>query len=249
MNDMQFFHQFIEKLESVRHGGPATPAWRVYANTGLLACMDALKANYPSVQRLLGEAPFEHLAASYARATPARDARLFLYGGDLPAWLCAREGADSAAALVATLDRYWTETHSEADALPLTMDWIARQSARELATLRLRPAPSTRWLSRAGVPLWDKWHALRHPHDAVAPRDRLHQAVLLSRPGDAVWTQALPLAGAVLLQACDDGLCLQQALLTAGASAPEIDLQQLLAMLFGAGALQHPDHFTPRAIP
>ncbi|MDM5179230.1 putative DNA-binding domain-containing protein [Massilia sp. DJPM01] len=248
MSEIAYFHQFIEKLDSMRHGGGATPAWRVYANTGLLACIDALQANYPSVHRLLGEAPFEQLAASYVRAMPARDARLFLYGAGLPAWIRRRDGADSAVALVATLDRYWSETHSEADALPLTMDWIAQQSAQALAGMRLRPAPSTRWLGRAGVALWDQWQALRQAPDYLGPRGQPNQAVLLSRPDDAVWAQALPLAGAVLLQACDDGLCLPQALLAAGASAPEIDLQQLLAMLFAAGALQHPDQFAPRAI-
>lgn len=246
MSEDRFHHRFIDTLETLRHGGEAAPAWRVYANTGLLACADALRANYPGVRRLLGEAAFESMAAGYARARPARDARLFLYGADLPAWLREQDGADSAAALAATLDRYWTETHSEADAAPLAMDWIARQSAPSLAGLRLRPAPSTRWLALAGVPLWDWWQALRHPDDATTTPGGPHQAVLLTRADDAVWAQALPAAGAVLLQACEDGLPLQEALLATG--EPDTALQALLATLFDAGALQHPDQFTPRAL-
>lgn len=246
MSDARFFHRFIDTIEALRHGGDAAPAWRVYANTGLLACTDALRANYPSVLRLLGEPAFAQLAAGYVRARPARDARLFLYGTDLPAWLREREGADSTAALAATLDRYWTETHSEADAAPLAMDWIARQDAQTLAGLRLRPAPSTRWLAQAGLPLWDWWQALRRPGDAATPSGATHQAVLLTRADDAVWAQALPQAGAVLLQGCDDGLPLQDAL--QATDIPDTDLQALLATLFDAGALQHPDQFTARAL-
>jgi hypothetical protein len=248
MSEDRFFHQFIDTLEAMRDGGDAQPAWRVYANTGLLACVDALLANYPSVLRLLGEPACRQLAADYARAMPTRDARLFLYGADLPAWLRARDGADSTVALAATLDRYWTETHSEADAAPLTMNWIARQSPHALASLHLRPAPSTRWLAQEGVPLWDWWQGLRQADGAPAPHGTPDQAVLLTRPDDAVWAQALPLAGTILLQACADGLSLPQALQATGDGAPETDLQQLLTTLFDAGALQHPDQFTPRAI-
>jgi hypothetical protein len=70
--------------------------------------------------------------------------------------------------------------------------------------------------------------------------------VLLTRADDAVWAQALPPAGAALLQACDDGLPLQEAL--QATDIPDTELQALLATLFDAGALQHPDQFTARAL-
>ena len=118
MSDAQFHDHFIATLDAMRQGAVAeAAAWRVYANTGLLACIDALRANYPGVQRVLGDQAFGQLAADYARACPAHDARLFLYGDDLPDWLRRRDGAASPAALAATLDRYWTEAHGAVDAL------------------------------------------------------------------------------------------------------------------------------------
>ena len=61
-------------------GGFAVPAFAVYANTGLRACIDALLAAYPSVVHTLGEAAFQPLAAQFARACPPKDPRMFLYG-------------------------------------------------------------------------------------------------------------------------------------------------------------------------
>lgn len=250
MNDRQFHDQFMATLDAMRCGTVAEAAvWRVYANTGLLACIDALQANYPSVRRMLGDPAFGQLAAGYARECPAHDARLFLYGDGLPGWLRRRDGAVGPAALAATLDRYWTESHSEADAPPLSMDWIAQQIPQAFASLCLRPAPSTRWLALAGVPLWDWWHAWRQPDAPRRTSGEADQAVLLTRPGDAVRAQAMPLGGAVLLQACEGGLTLPQALQAACGSAPEVEPQPLLATLFAAGAFQHPDQFTPRSLP
>lgn len=250
MSVTPFCASFMATLDAMRHGTvAAAPAWRVYANTGLLACIDALRANYPSVHRMLGDQAFGQLAGDYVRACPAHDARLFLYGGDLPAWLRRRDGAASPAALAATLDRYWTESHGEADAPPLSMDWIARQSPQAFASLCLRPAPSTRWLALADLALWDGWCAWRQPDAPQPPSNPADQAVLLTRPDDAVRTQAMPLGGAVFLQACEAGMTLPMALQAACDSTPQIEPQALLAALFAAGAFQHPDQFTPRSLP
>lgn len=246
--DLQFFQEFISRIETIRNGGSAEPGWRVYANTGLRAYIDALRANFPSVLRLIGDPAFSQLAREYAMSMPTRDARLFLYGAELPTWLRQRYPDRHKIVLAATLDRYWTEIHSEVDAQPLTMPWIAAQGTHTIASLFLRTAPSTRWLACRDFPLWDWWQTLQpDPQMDLPPLGGANQCVLLTRPDDAIWAQALPYAGTVLLQACEDGLSLQQALLSASDSAPDTDLQQLLATLFDAGAFQHPNHYTPRA--
>ena len=249
MSDTDFHPQFLARLQAGRAGEVLPPAWRVYANTGLLACIEALLANYPSVQKLLGPAASRSMAAAYAHACPPQDARLFLYGADLPAWLRGHEGAETPLVLAATLDRCWTECHSEADAAPLALDWLTQLSPQALAQLQLRPAPATRWLAHPGLRLCDWWQGLRGPDQTAAPISGADQAVLLTRPDDAVLVQALSPAGVALLQACADGLRLPEALAAASACTPQLDLQGLLASLFAAGALQHPDHFIPRAFP
>lgn len=246
-----FYRQFIERLDALRHGdaGAApTPRWRVYANTAVLACQAALAANYPSLRHLMGGRRFEQLAGAYVRAVPADDARLFLYGASLPAVLGERDGRDSITALAATLDRCWSEAHAEADAQPLGLDWVAQQDPAAFSTLRLRPAPATRWVAHASVPAMQWWSALRQPLASGGQPRGGAQAVLLTRPGDAVIVQELPLAGAAFLHACEDGLTLPMALQAAASAAPDSNLQQMLAVLMGAGALQHPDQYIERAL-
>ena len=90
---------------------------RVYRNGFLRACIEALRANYPSVERIAGEERFPALARAYVEAHPPRDAALVWYGEDFPRFLeGAREvhGLDCLASCAA-LDRAWTEVHFAAD--------------------------------------------------------------------------------------------------------------------------------------
>lgn len=249
MSEASFHQQFLATLQAGRDGEVLPPAWRVYANTGLLASMEAVLSNYPTVATLLGPVSARAMAGAYVRDQPPHDGRLFLYGAGLPAWLRAQEGSETALVLAAQLDRYWTECHSEADAPPLALSWLVGLDPQALASVQLRPAPATRWLMRPGLRLADWWQALRASAQSVPPLGGTDQAILLTRPDDAVVVTALPPAGAVLLQACGEGLSLADALARASDCAPETELQALLATLFAAGALQHPDQFTARALP
>ena len=54
-------------------GLPAKGPMRVYRNTVLSACVDALRCNYPIVARLLGDEMFETVAAEHvAKYLPRR---------------------------------------------------------------------------------------------------------------------------------------------------------------------------------
>jgi hypothetical protein len=247
------FHAgFLRALDEARGGKAgkaASPAQRVYINTGLRASIEALRANYPGVERWLGDESFRLLAGAYAIEHPASDARLFLYGGGLVASLSRSDGEHSLIAALARLDRCWTEAQAECDAPLLTREWIGWQAAATLEQLCLRPAPATRWLASAALPLWDWWQALRQSAAGPQPAGGGGQAVLFTRPDDAVWVQALPPAGAALLQACDRGDALPQALQAAAHADPSADLQHVLGRLFAAGAFQLPEQFIAKAFP
>ena len=68
-----FRHAFVQALldpedEPVRWQAGAwagQPGFAVYRNTVAKACIDALAANYPVVQRLVGDAWFRGMAAAY----------------------------------------------------------------------------------------------------------------------------------------------------------------------------------------
>ena len=90
---------------------------RVYRNGFLRACVDALRANYPSVERLTGEERFPALARPFVEANPPGTASLVEYGEGFPQHVRdTREvhGFDWLASFAA-LDRAWTEVYFAED--------------------------------------------------------------------------------------------------------------------------------------
>jgi len=90
---------------------------RIYRNGFLKACVDALRANYPSVERLVGEARFPALARPFVEVHPPRVASLVEYGSGFPQHLRVTRdmhGLDWLASFAA-LDRAWTEVCFAAD--------------------------------------------------------------------------------------------------------------------------------------
>ena len=84
---------------------------RVYRNGFLKACIEALRASYPSVERLVGEERFPALARPYVEAHPPRAAGLVEYGEDFPRFI--EDARDTHRldwlASFAALDRAWSE--------------------------------------------------------------------------------------------------------------------------------------------
>ena len=90
---------------------------RVYRNGFLRACIDALRANYPSVERLAGEERFPALARPYVEAHPPGIASLVEYGEGFTQHVRdtrAMHGLDWLASFAA-LDRAWTEVYFSED--------------------------------------------------------------------------------------------------------------------------------------
>ena len=131
---------------------------RVYRNGFLRACVEALRAGYPSVERLVGEERFPALARPYVEAHPPRVASLVEYGEDFPRFVeDARDThrLDYLAAF-ATLDRAWSEV------------WFAEDADTPETDVPGGEAPHA-W--RTG-PLHPDAPAVDSPHGRLAPRIR-----------------------------------------------------------------------------
>ena len=63
------------------------PGFKVYRNTILKASLDALAANYPSVERLVGSDWFRAAALEHVRAAPPQQVCLIEYGQDFATFL------------------------------------------------------------------------------------------------------------------------------------------------------------------
>lgn len=220
----------------------AQPAFAVYRNTVMSGCVDALRANFPSVLRLVGEAWFDAAATTYVRAQPPRDGRLLMYGDSFAEFLARFEPARELPYLagVARLDRLWVESHTAADARAVDARWLAGLPPETLGTLRLAPHPAARWLHADDVPVYSIWSPSRL--GAAVPDDLVWQGegALLCRPTDDVQWQPLGAGGCAFLDACSAAQPLAQAAEAALQAAPDTDVAALLAQLLSAGALTDP---------
>ena len=223
--------------------GPiAQRAFAVHRNNVMVACIDALAANFPTVARLVGEAFFRAMAAEFARHNlPARPS-LFAYGAEFADFIAGFEPAASLPYLadVARVDRWWIEAHVAADADALTGADLAARDPASLDDLRLRLHPSVRfgWFDQPVRSIWQRNRdAITGAAGALEWRA---EGVLLARPCDDVVVRSVGPAACAFLAACADGATLAAATARAFEREPEADLAAAFAQLVGAGAFTEP---------
>ena len=106
----------------------------VYRNNVVRGAIEALRAAYPAVNRLVGADFFASLAAAYWQAHPPVTRSLTLYGAEFAGHIAQWEPAKALAYLpdVARHDRAWLEAHHAAEAPVLTPADIAARPPQSL---------------------------------------------------------------------------------------------------------------------
>lgn len=214
-------------------------AFSVYRNTVLKGWIDALKANFPAVDRLVGDQWFELAAAVYARHHPPRDPVLALFGEGFPTFLDGFEPARETPYLsaVARLDRLWSEAHVAPDAVAAPPEALAQLHPERLAEACVILHPSVRiaWFEHTAPTIWLEARGFIEERETLDFED-IGEGVLIARPDDVVAALPLSLSGFAFLSACGEGLSLGQAAEAALLAQPHIDLAGLLAALLEFGA-------------
>lgn len=213
-------------------------AFAVYRNTVMKGWVDALAANYPAVQTLVGEDWFRAAAARFARAEPARSPALVLYGAGFPDFLRTFEPARELPYLadVAAMDRLWSEAHVAADAGTLAGDALAALAPETLAATRLRLHPSVRfaWFETSAPSVWLQARGFL-AEEAEPALEARAEGVLAVRADAAVAAFPLSAGGFALLSSIRDGEALGTAADAAAQAEPDLDLARLFAALISAG--------------
>jgi hypothetical protein len=224
-----FQSEFARALTDPR--SPATrglgPGLAVHQNTILKALIDALAANFPTVEELVGREWFAACAAEYVRAFPPRSAVLALYGKEFATFLAqfAPAAALGYLAEVARIDRLWTESHFAPDARALPADALAGLSAAALFELHVPLHPATRlgWFRNSAVTIW-RYHRTAVRGGELELDDQPEGAVL-ARPHGPVECIPLDKAGFVFLEQVRGGATLG----AAATAALELDRATNLA--------------------
>lgn len=221
----------------------AQPAFAVYRNTVMKGCIDALQANYPTINRLVGEEWLRAAATVYARDALPGKPMLLHYGADFADFLTRFEPAAELPYLpgVARLDRFWTEAHvatTEDTLIPAALTQLATQN---FFRARLRPHAATRWSWFADAPIYTIWSHNRSDDVIDGEIEWRAEGALLTRPQDSVRWRALDRAGCAFLDTCAARGTVADAAQAALEAQADADLGQLMAKLLEAGAFSKLD--------
>lgn len=211
----------------------------VYRNHHRLSLAAALSANFPTVEKVVGEAAFQALALSFLAIDPPRDPRVADYGRGFPAFLESDPRAQRLVYLgdVARLD--WAHNIAErADDLPsFGAVHLAQMDSAHLEALRLRPHPSLTLL-RSLYPLL-RIRDVAVGREEGASLDAGGLDLMIWRKAGAVTCVALDAAAIGFVTALAAGKPLAEAAL---GLTPE-RLPMLLAELVLGGAFLAPQSF------
>lgn len=211
----------------------------VHRNTIYKALIDALRANYPSVERLMGKEWFTASAHAFLAENRPEEPSLVAFGAVYPDFLTAIPVSEDLDFLpgVARLDRHWTEAHIAPDADVLSPEMLAHIPSQALFDLKLRPHPSVRleWFDYPAPSLW----RLNRPTDPQIERfdlDWVNEGALIARPRGEVVMLTLDAAGFAFLQKCYAGASMGQAAVAALEIDVAIDLKARIAQFISFGA-------------
>ncbi|HWA44939.1 MAG TPA: DNA-binding domain-containing protein [Hypericibacter adhaerens] len=216
-----------------------TQRLQIYRNNCLISLTEALRATFPTIERLVGEGFFRTAAAIFVRARPPREARLSRYGAEFPAFLADYRPAASLVYLPDVGRLEWAINMAlHAADLPALAPADLAQAAEAMTPLRLHPACH---LLRSPWPIERIWRANRPGADADADI-----AIDLEEGGGPllVYRQGFDLALAsitegefALLSRFHEGASLEAAAGGALAADPALDLAAALAGALGRGCL------------
>jgi hypothetical protein len=218
------------------------PGFAVYRNTTPVALIETLRANYPVVAELLGDALFGETAFAFVHAHPATEPVLLGYGASFPAFLAAQDWIADLPYLpdVAAIERLRSEAHSAADLPALALADLSALGTDQWPSLRLRPHPATRlaWLPTPALTIW-RAHRETPDFEELAPEWRA-EGVLVTRPDGALQVREIDAPTHRMIFGLRLGETAGEAAAATASTYNEADIASAFTTLVNAGAFARP---------
>jgi len=138
----------------------------VYANNALGNFLQGLRASYPAVRRLVGDAYFDQCGRGFRQRHPSRSGDLQDAGAAFPGYLAQLHADDEYRYLgdVARLEWLYQEAMTAADHAPLDLGRLALLAPSDHERVRFRLHPAAR-LFVSPFPVLDIWEANADEHE------------------------------------------------------------------------------------
>lgn len=181
----------------------------VYRTAWRARLIEALRANYPVLHRVLGDTAFAALADGYLLEHPSQNRSIRWFGDRLPAYVGANRSALPHPAVVDLVRFEWAIclAFDAADAVPLAFETLARTAPEAWPALsfRLQSAYALLPLSWAVAPVWHALVDADDPDTPMPPPEAHEHSVLVWRRAlRPMWRTVDPLE-ARLLKAVEAG--------------------------------------------
>lgn len=217
-------------------GNPSGKRFAVYRNNVTVALCDALRTNFPVLQKLLGDENFDHLALIFARAHPPSSPLMMGYGAEMAGFITGFAPLLHIGYLadVARLELAMRRAYHAADSVALDTDQLAHLTPEALLASTLTLAPAVQLIT-SDWPLFDIW---RYNMVEGAPKPQATaQSVLITRAEFDPVLHPLAPAQTAWIAAIQNGDTLDKAQDAALAVSQNFDLSPLLTVLLQHGAL------------
>ena len=185
----------------------------VYRNNVIRGGIEALRAAYPAVNRLVGADFFAPMAKAFWQEHPPRSRSLTLYGAGFEGFVRGYGPAQTLPYLpgVAALDRAWLEAHHAAESRALAAEAVAQLPPADLPGLAPGLRPDVR-LTRTDWSCFEIWKANRFGASAERLKtDAVSETSLIWRPRGEVCFARTTAGEHAFLLALAEGLNLEQA--------------------------------------
>ena len=234
MSDLATFqHGFAEALMAEGQAEPSfrSQAFAVYRNTAARGAVEALRASYPTVDMLLGDEAFTHVALEFRRQHPPKKPVLSDYGREFSGFLRCQPWTCELPYLadVAWLDWLWLESFLAPDAAATSMQPSARPS------ITLHPAARFAWTATPAMTIW-----LAHRDPWSMPElepDWVEEGALFTRQGLSVRAEPIDPAFHHVLLACSAPALVANLASAVASAFPTANVRELLQRGVASGAL------------